>query len=294
MTTTVELISATDTVVFYPTPDVNGYVYDNKTLDKWYALAKPKGKVNKRPNAHGAYNLGQVFTDAHDPILVGQYFGTSPVDALRARERLSALFSDGLSITMRVTDELRATTREVWIMDFFAPFQYGFDHFPLDLALTAPDPRRYGPTVSASDTLPSASGGLYWNLGTAPSTLYFDWGLAGALGQVSFTNTGVATTFPLISVGGPGAFGSGFRVTEIETGRELTYERETGTGDVIVFDSRTQRATISAGGGDVTGGLSSRDWFEIPQGQTRRYQINPLGSVTGAPTITVAAAAAYL
>ena len=131
-----------------------------------------------------------------------------------------------------------------------------------------------------------------WNLGTAPSGLYFDWGTEGASGQVSLTNTGMATTLPRIEVGGPGAFDAGFRITEIETGRELTFTRATDTGDVVVLDSRTQRARI--GSGDVTAFLSSRDWFSIPAGATRRYQINPLGGVTGAPTMTLYTAPAYL
>jgi hypothetical protein len=83
-------------------------------------------------------------------------------------------------------------------------------------------------------------------------------------------------------------------VTEIETGREITFARATVFGDVIVFDNRTQRATIANGGGDVTGFLSSRKWLEVPKGTTRRYQITPLGSVSGSPAITLYAAPAYL
>ena len=58
-----------------------------------------------------------------------------------------------------------------------------------DLVLVAPDPRRYGPLETASDGMPSPGGGLFWNLGTAPSGLFFDWGAAGTLGQVTFTNS---------------------------------------------------------------------------------------------------------
>lgn len=294
MPTIVELISATDAITFYATPDVNGWVYNNSTLDAWYALADVEAKPSKRPNAHGAFGLGQVFTKEAMPALNGQRYDTDPASALVARQRLAAFFSDGLPVTMRVTDELGPTSRQVWIVDYDAPFRYGFDHFPFDLAMVAPDPRRYGPSVSDSEGMPSAGSGLVWNLGTAGSGLYFDWGSAGVLGQVEFTNLGGSTTFPRIEVGGAGAFDAGFRVTEIETGRELTFTRATVFGDVIVFDSRTQRATIANGGGDVTGFLSSRKWFEVPKGTTRRYQITPLGSVSGSPTITLYAAPAYL
>lgn len=289
----VKLTSATDEIVFHAEPNPTGYVYDNETLQRWYALPKTDPKKSKRPNAHGIYGLGQVFTKEHEPIVSGRYFGTSATDAKRARERLSALFSDGHPIAMSVTDEEGVTTRRaVWLVEYDAPFENDFSSFAFDLALVAPDPRRYGDGVSSSTGMPTAGSGLVWDLGTAPSGLFFDWGTPGESGQVSFTNTGNAESPPRIEVGGPGAFAEGFRVTEIETGRELTFSRSTNYGDVIVLDSRTERATLA--GGDVTIFLTSRDWFSIPPGATHRYQINPLGGVTGTPTVTIYAAPANL
>lgn len=292
MSTIVELVSPTDTITFYHAPVGEGWVYNNATLAAWYALPKTDPKHNKRPNAHGTFGLGKVYVGEHRPIINGQYYGASPEDALVARDRLNAMFNDGESILMRVTDSRGTQTREVWLLEADTDFHYDFSHFPLDVVFSAPDPRRYGAEVNDTDTMPEASGGLHWDLGTAPSGLFWDWGDAGVLGQVSFTNAGNATTFPRIEVGGEGSFAAGFRVTEIETGRELTFERVLNEGDLVIFDSRTQRATL--GNGDVTGALSSRDWFEIPKGQTRRYQINPLGAVAGSPTITIYAAPASL
>lgn len=293
MSTIVELISANDVITLTGAPEPGSpWVYNNSTLDAWYALPSVDTPITKRPNAHGAYGLGQIFAKEHRPIVNGQYYGTNAADALAARIRLNALFSDGRSITMRVTDELGPTTREVWLLESAPIHHYDFSHFPFDLVLVAPDPRRYGAVESSSDGMPSGGGGLFWNLGTAPSGLFFDWGVAGVAGQVVFANSGNATTYPRIEVGGAGAFDTGFRVTEIETGRELTLKRSTNTGEVVALNSRTKRATI--GEGDVTAFLSSRDWFSIPAGATRRYQITPLGGVTGAPTITIYAAPATL
>jgi hypothetical protein len=293
MPTIVELISPTDVITFRPVPDAGGWVYNNATLDAWYALPSTDPKLSKRPNAHGAYGLGQIFAKEHRPVINGQYYGVSAADALAQRNRLNGLFADGKPVTMRVTDDLGATTRQVWLLEASTSFRYDFSHFPFDLALVAPDPRRYGPMMSDSEGMPSAGSGLVWNLGTAGSGLYFDWGSAGVLGQVEYTNTGSASTFPRIEVGGAGSFdAAGFRITEIETGRELTFVRSTNLGEVIAFDSRTQRATLAAG--DVTAFLLSRDWFSIPAGATRRYQINALGSVTGSPTITIYAAPASM
>lgn len=292
MATTVELISATDAITFYPTPEGEGFVYNNATLDAWYALPSADARLSKRPNAHGAYSPGRIFTAEHRPIVNGQYYGENAAAALAARNRLNALFSDGNPVTMRVTDELGMTSRQVWLLEASSAFRYDFAHFPFDLSLVAPDPRRYGPTEADWEGMPSPGTGLVWDLGTSLSGLYFDWGTEGVLGQVDFTNTGTATTLPRIEVGGAGGFDQGFRLTEIETGRELTFERATNDGEIVVFDSRTQRATLASG--DVTAFLSSREWFSIPAGETRRYQINPLGSITGAPTITLYAAPAWM
>lgn len=294
MTTIVEVIAPRDTIEFHPTPDVTGFVYNNATLDAWYEQADADVDIDKRPNAHGAFNLGQVFLEEHRPVISGQFYGRTREEALIARNRLSALLNDGNPVTIRVTDELGTTTRRATLISRKATFKHDFTHVPFDLVFVAPDPRRYAESETVGTGMPSAGSGLVWPLGTAPSGLYFDWGTEGVLGQVAFENTGEAATFPRIEVGGAGSFGAGFRITEIETGRELTYTRSTVTGDVIVFDSRTQRATTSNGGGDVTGAMTSRDWFSIPAGATYRYQINPLGSVDGSPTMTLTAAPAYM
>jgi hypothetical protein len=293
MPTIVQLTSSSDTMTFHATPDVNGWVYDNVTLDKWYAQAKVSVDVRKRPNAHGAYDLGTTDLEAHEPVITGQYYGASPLLALQARDRLARMYNDGDSVIMSVTDELGTTSREVWLIDRFAPFRADFSHFPFDLAFVAPDPRRYGAVTGASEGMPTPGSGLVWNLGTAGSGLYFDWGTAGVDGIVSVENTGSAASPPIIHVGGAGGFESGFRVTEIETGRELTLALTTVAGDIVSLDSRTQSATL-LGGGDVSRFLTSRKWFEIPAGATYRYYIAPLAGVTGAPTMTVYIAPATL
>lgn len=294
MVTKIQLVSDNDTIVFWPTPDVTGFVYDNITLDRWYALPSAEPKKSKRPNAHGLYNLGKTYVAEHLPIVTGRYYGNSTAEALVARDRLNALYASGSPITMIVTDELGEQTRKTWVLEVSTRFLYDFAYFPLDIAMIAPDPRRYGPVQQASDGMPTPGSGLVWNLGTSGSGLYFDWGTPGVVGQVSMTNTGNESTAPRFWVGGNGAFDVGFRITEIETGRELTLTRSTSSGDYVVLDSRTQRATIASGGGDVTAFLTSRQWFEIPARRTRRYQITPLGGYTGSPTFTIYASPASL
>lgn len=289
----VTLTSPDDSITFRALPENGGFVYDNVTLQRWYAPAEFEEDVDGRPNANGAYGLGQIFTKEHRPVIVGQYYGANSIEAKAQRQRLIGMANEGNPIMMSVKDESGVTTqRQVWMVDYDAPFSTDFSHFTFDLDFIAPDALRYGGESSDSDTMPTQGSGLVWNLGTAPSGLFFDWGTPGNLGQIELTNVGAAASFPRIEVGGAGALGTGFRITELETGRELTFMRGTATGDVVIFDSRTQRATLN--GGDVTGLMSSRKWYTIPKGATRRYQITPLGSVSGSPTITGYVGSAWL
>jgi hypothetical protein len=285
------LRSPTDTIVFTGSDIDGGYVYDNDALSAWYQLATPRFDLHQRPNAPGAYDLDQTNPEEARPELIGQYFGSSPADATSARNRLTKMYNEGRVLTLEVTDELGTTTRRVWMTDCKTPWT-PFSHFRFSIGFVAPDPRRYGTEYVDATGMPSGSSGLVWDLGTSPSGLYFDWGTDGNLGQVPYTNTGGAATYPVLEVGGNGSFAGGFRVTEIETGKELTYARATNTGDFIVLNNRTRRATLN--GGDVTGGLTKRQWFEVPPGASRRYQINPLGAVNGVPILRLRAAAAYL
>lgn len=290
----VTLISPSDTITLTGDDILAGWIYDNVTLTEWFALAETRVDISLRPNAPGAFTPGTVYMAEHRPVLVGQYFGTSILDARTQHARLAAMFNEGERVVLAVTDDLGMTFRQVWLTDFDSPWT-PYDHFRFDISFVAPDPRRYGPQTESTDGVPTGSSGLVWNLGTAPSGLYWDWGTDGVLGQVTFTNTGGATSNPSIYVGEGYSIGNGVRITEIETGRSLTLNRSIQLGEVILFNSRTRRVRI--GEGDVTTLLvGERGWFSVPKGATRRYQLSPLGPVAGSGSraIRLSAGPAYL
>ncbi|MCU1617797.1 MAG: hypothetical protein JWO98_5337 [Frankiales bacterium] len=278
-------------IVFTGTNIAAGWIYDDKSLDSWYSLPSIVATLNKRPNAHGDYSPDQLFAEGAVLTTQGQYFGTSRADAVAAYSKITGLFNEGFMTTQTVEDELGVNSRAVFVKG--VDITWGHDsHFSFTVSAVAPDPRRYGLTFSQTSGLPSGSSGLVWNLGTSPSGLFWDWGTPGQLGQLAYTNAGNATTYPVIAVGAGGAFSNGFRVTEIETGRELTYGAATNTNDVVTLSCRTHRARIN--GGDVTGMLASREWFDIPAHATRHYQLDTLGGTTGTPTFTLTSAPASM
>lgn len=288
---TMQLTSPVDSLLLTG-DDIGGkWIYDNDSLTSWLALADIEVKLSSRPNAHGAYDVDQLFATEHRTTIDGQFYGSSTTEAAEARNRLHAMFNDGRPIILAVTDELGSTYRTVTLITCDTPWKLD-THFTFHVVLVAPDPRRYGPAQVDEDGMPVGSSGLVWNLGTAPSGLYFDWGTPGTLGQVEFTNTGAAVSSPIIETGGPGTLPGGFRVTEIETGRELTIGITIAAGDVLRLNSRTRRATLN--GADVTRFMTARKWFTVPSGVTRRYQITPLAGFTGSPTIKITGSPAYL
>lgn len=269
------------------------WIYDNDALRSWLSLADIDVRFSQRPNAHGAYGVDRLFASEHRTEIAGRYFGLSSEAAVLARNRLSALFNNGEPVIVTVTDELGATSRIGQIIDV-DPEWTPDHHFTFTLAFAAPDPRRYGAARIVSAGLPSPSSGLVWPLGStdqADPSVYWNWGTPGATGRVSFTNAGNTPTYPVVFVGAGGELDDGFSVVEVTTGRELIYAMDTG-GAIVRIDNRTRRATIN--GGDVTGNMTRKEWFEIPPGATYEYQVTPLGGVTGAPTYDLSAADAYL
>lgn len=121
---------------------------------------------------------------------------------------------------------------------------------------------------------------------------YWDWGTAGVSGQLAYTNGGNAGTHPSFTIQG-GALSGGFRITEIETGRQLTYASSVAASDVVTLDGRNRVVAIN-GSGNYNQRLSMRQWFTIPPQATRTYQFTPLGGTTGAPTMTLTVATADL
>lgn len=277
-----------DTLTLTGTDVAGGWIYDNETLRTWLKLADVEAKLNKRPNAHGTYNPEQVFTAEKGFTLIGKYFGTSATDAAQARDRLVGLFADGYPALVTVEDALGATSRTAFVVEV-DPQWMPDGHFEFQVEFVAPDPRRYSDAREVTTGLATASSGLVWPLGSGAS--FWDWGTVGDPGRMSFTNDGNTTTYPIIDVGDGGGFDAGFVITEVETGRELAYARDT-LGQVVRLDSRTERARI--GGADVTGGLSRRQWLSVPAGASRTYQLAALGSVTGTPTARLIGADAYL
>lgn len=248
-------------------------------LVDWYTPGESKTQPPDRPQDHGSFRNAKDWSDSVTPSVKAHYVGETYAQVLENIARVARL-RDGNPRTMRVTDDLGASSREVSIRFVKIPDTHGRLTIDFSIDMLAADPRRYGDEVSVSTGLPIVAGGLVW-----PITWPITWGGGGADGRVILTNAGTADTRPrMLEV--TGGLAAGFTIDEVGTGRQVRFERLIPDGSVVFLNPRTGRAYIDAPGNDVSGYLTRSDWPTVPaQGQTI-LQLNSLGASTGTPTLT--------
>lgn len=280
------------------TVSFSGITFDDQSVDGfhlsklvgWYDAPAARYDADDRPQGDGKFRQKRVYRSARVVSVEGSWTGTTLEDAYRARRQLAAVQADGGESSFTVTDPLGATSSSVSLTTaptaddgLFQPFfKFAFD-------VVAPDPVKYGPAQSASTAVPTPSSGLVWPLGsTSP---YFNWGTAGNTGQVSLTNAGTAQSWPTLTV--TGGLSGGFILTWVPTGDQLVYSGAIPDGSSVNLNSRTGRATMN-GASDVTGFLTTSNWWSLAAGQTGLVQFTPVGTQAGTPTLTGAVAPGYL
>jgi hypothetical protein len=84
----------------------------------------------------------------------------------------------------------------------------------------------------------------------------------------------------------------GVRLRRVETGETVQLDFPVLDGQAVVFDSSANRATLD-NQSDMTGYLTVDDWFDAPPGEITTVQFEPLGDITGDPTLTLEASPAW-
>lgn len=283
MGTDIALITDTITLLITGRGVFEGCTYDK--LEGWYDLPDVDPGFAKRPNAPGAFAPGQTFPGEAVISIEGQYFGSNAADALTMRERLLEIYGEGKPLTMSVADDLRTTTRRVYVVAVAFPWTIHRE-FSFTLDMSAADPRRYGATITVGTELAKAGTGLVW-----PVKWPVDWGTIATDGRVSVANPGNTGTLSTYTISG-GTMPDGFALVNVNTGERLTYLGPVNAGTTIVLDTLAQTAYIN---GTAPAGrfLVSPGWWGIPARSTRSIQFIALGPVTGTPRVDIATAPAY-
>jgi hypothetical protein len=155
------------------------------------------------------------------------------------------------------------------------------------LQFYAPDPLKYGASLSATTGLPTTSGGLVY-----PLAYPLAYG-SPVTGRVSCSNAGSAPTAPTFTVTGP-IDAAGWQVTSIEDGVTATYTGPLGSLDSVVYTPSNGRAALNVTA-DRSNLLSSTTYPfpPIPAGSTRTYAFTTVGTYQAAASMAVAWSPAY-
>lgn len=255
----------------------------------WYDIADSKSDVRERPVAHGAFGIAADWRSSLAISVGGVFRGSTHDEAVAAQTQLGAVLGRNKPTPVLVDDGGVTTSRMVSVRHAPIGDTHGGPAVTFSAELLATDPRRYGETITQIADVPVSGGGLVWPLGTNPSR-YWDFGADGSSGRISITNIGTVETFPSLQVSG--GLGGGFIVTDITDAKSVRFDRVIPIGSFVTINQRTGRASID-GQSDVSGFITTRDFFSIGPGESHVIQFSPIGTVTGTPQLTARTAPAY-
>lgn len=291
---TLEFSSPTGSVILAGSPaemadSVNYYGFAFSDNDDWYTIGDSKSDIDERPVSDGAFGILQDWHPSLPVTVNGWYRGPDRRSVRAARRQLALILGQGQNANVRFIDEDEDTNRDVSVRNV-DPSAGSSLFFTFAVDLVALDPVAYGQETDYSTGLGTSGGGLLFPLGTTP-TKYWDFGTDGTSNRVSITNNGTAEMFPEINV--TGGLSGGFIITDVTTDQSVVFDRQIPTTSTITINQRTGQATIN-GQSDVSGYLTSWDFFSIPPGQTHVIQFSAQGAVTGTPMMTLTASDAWL
>lgn len=247
-------------------------------LGDWDSVPESKQEIRERPQAEGSYAIETDWRKSLAFSIKGAFLGDSRLDAQMAKRLIKSALARGKSVTVTVTDADGPMKRVASVRSLIIDPDFGGNEVTFTADLVAYDPRMYGTDQTLTTGVPVSGGGLLFPLGTTP-TAYWDFGADGTTGRVSFTNDGSAPTWPTLSA--TGGLGGGFTATDVTTGQVVRFERVIPVGSLVQINQRTGRAWIDSPSNDVSGFLTSRDFFQIGPGETHQIQFAPIGIVSG-------------
>ncbi|MCW2904697.1 MAG: hypothetical protein JWO67_6962 [Streptosporangiaceae bacterium] len=224
--------------------DAAGVEWTLTGLTGWFGTPAPATKRTARPTAPGMHRAA-AYKGARTIVLGITATVTNQQSApMRTAERaVAALCRDSaLLYPLVVEDHLGKLLAYVELDGEILPtLRDGMDWSAVwSIPLAASDPRRFSPawTASAAPTVVAASGGIdSTGAGIDSTGVGIDSGTSGTVPIAQAVATGTATNPVVLAVTGPA---SGFIVTEVETGRVLSYAGQLGPADTVLINTDSQ------------------------------------------------------
>lgn len=257
----------------------SGLVYTR--LQGWYSSPPMRADVESRPNSDGAFTPVRTFRAARVVTFEGALYSDTSNAAIELWSSFAAVQSSGAPVTLTVADDFGVLSSQVSLDGSVEISDLTPDVATVRAQFVAFDPVKYSEPVVSVASVPSAGGGLEYNLHGAG---VLEYGAVGDLGRVSVVNSGTATTYPFITVSG--GLAGGFSVARLDTGERVTYERVVPEGTIVTLDFRTGSVLVD-GVSDASAYVTTSSFFGVEPGAEPEVQFTPIGSTSGSPTMTV-------
>lgn len=284
------MISVTiDGLVFEAKPSYPSSGWVCRRLQGWYSGAPIRDDAVDRPAADGAFGVSRAFRSARPLRFEGALVGATAEQAQAELWRaFSAVQSDGRPFEISVTDNV-GTLSVMASVSGVVEIEPETDKVARVTArFVAYDPVKYGPSRQLVTGLPTAGGGLTYNLFDPAGAL--DYGANGNLGRVQLTNGGTADVWPHIRV--DGGLAGGFFIQRLDTGQVVRYDRVVPDGSWVEIDFASG-AVIVDSTSDGSTYLTRGEFFDVAPGGAFDVQFNGIGAVTGTPLMTVTISDGY-
>lgn len=240
-----------------------------ETLMGWRGLPASRGQRSNIPGGHGSFGRTKLNRDSRVIALKGHIIGQDRASFTEARDRFESALAEGIGV-MRVATDEGIWEREIEIDTLDIDDDHGLSATSFTVDMIAPDPRRYGPTQFTSPVgLPVHLGGV-----RLPKRMPWNFGSTSGGSRMVVPNAGSIPVHPVVTVTGGGF--SKLTVVDITAGRQLILQLPAVTSADVVLDSATHRVYV--GGQEVTRLLTTRQWFEIPAGETHKFRFEAPGA----------------
>lgn len=264
------------------TEDSTGVTWslDGPSSSDWWAPSGSTIQVVQKPRSSGAW-AGDAYETAAHYVLAGLVSAPNAAAMRDALDRLwsAASIKDTILTVVEDAGSRWATVRRedrpsiTMVHPLLAKFS---------IQLVAPDPRRFGPDVTASTALPSTTGGL-----TVPFTVPFTISATTVTGQIALTNPGTVNGPVSLRISGPV---TGPIVTHVASGRSLVFSSSItlGAGEWLDVDAEAM-SVLANGQSSRNGWVTSRGWPLFEPGANTyaftaaSFSAGALLTVTGTP-----------
>jgi len=252
------------------TPFVPDADFQVSNIEGWEGLPGVRESWSARPNAHGVFDH-RVWAEQRVVTVSGWCHSREERDALFQKlGGMLVLHADVEPLTIRfagrtLTADARLTRYQPKLDHYLSG-----DYWPFTVEWVCPDPLRYGPDVEAATPMPTASGGLQFDLftdGEGANTGFLEFGELSEDGRIVVSNGGTADAWPVFRFGGP--ILGGVSVRNRETGNVLRYTGDIPDGSELVIDTGTGRVLLD--GVDRSVSLTVREWTPVPAGSSREF-----------------------